>query len=40
MPIPSGKVIDRDVVLIRTVVRGLVADGTVTETRIEPRLLG
>jgi sulfite reductase (ferredoxin) len=37
VPIPSGKIIDRDGAQIRTVLRELVADGTVTEIRVTAR---
>jgi sulfite reductase (ferredoxin) len=37
VPVPSGKVVDRDGVAIRTALRELAADGTVTELRITPR---
>jgi sulfite reductase (ferredoxin) len=37
VPIPSGKVADRDGVRLRTVLRELAGDGTVTEIRITPR---
>ncbi len=37
VPVPSGKIIDRDGVLVRTVLRELAGDGTVTEIRVTPR---
>ena len=37
VPVPSGKVVDRDGVAIRTALRELAADGTVKELRITPR---
>ena len=37
LPVPSGKVIDRDGVDLRTALRELVADGTVTQIRITAR---
>jgi sulfite reductase (ferredoxin) len=37
VPVPSGKVVDRDGVDIRTALRELAADGTVKEMRITPR---
>ena len=37
LPIPSGKVADRDGVLIRTALRELAGDGTVTHIRVTPR---
>jgi len=37
VPVPSGKVVDRDGVDIRTALRELAADGTVSELRITPR---
>ncbi len=37
VPVPSGKVVDRDGVDIRTALRELAADGTVTELRVTPR---
>ena len=37
LPIPSGKVVDRDGVLIRTALRELAGDGTVTHIRVTPR---
>ena len=37
VPVPSGKIIDRDGAEIRTVLRELVGDGTVTEIRVTPR---
>jgi sulfite reductase (ferredoxin) len=37
VPVPSGKIADRDGVLLRTVLRELVGDGTVTELRVTAR---
>ncbi len=37
LPVPSGKVIDRDGVALRTALREVVADGSVTEIRITAR---
>ena len=37
LPVPSGKVADRDGVLLRTALRELAADGTVTHLRVTPR---
>jgi sulfite reductase (ferredoxin) len=37
LPVPSGKVVDRDGVRLRTVLRELAADGTVTHLRVTPR---
>ena len=37
LPVPSGKVADRDGVRLRTVLRELAADGTVTHLRVTPR---
>jgi sulfite reductase (ferredoxin) len=37
VPVPSGKIIDRDGVRLRTVLRELAGDGTVTEIRVTPR---
>ena len=37
LPVPSGKVADRDGVALRTALRELAADGTVSELRITPR---
>jgi sulfite reductase (ferredoxin) len=37
VPVPSGKVVDRDGVDMRTALRELAADGTVKELRITPR---
>jgi sulfite reductase (ferredoxin) len=37
LPIPSGKVLDRDGVLIRAALRELAGDGTVTHIRVTPR---
>ena len=37
LPVPSGKVADRDGVSLRTALRELAADGTVGELRITPR---
>ncbi len=37
LPIPSGKIADRDGVLIRTALRELAGDGTVTHIRVTPR---
>jgi sulfite reductase (ferredoxin) len=37
VPVPSGKVVDRDGVDVRTALRELAADGTVKEMRITPR---
>ena len=37
LPVPSGKVADRDGVAMRTALRELTADGTVGELRITPR---
>jgi sulfite reductase (ferredoxin) len=37
VPVPSGKVADRDGVLLRTVLRELVGDGTVTQIRVTAR---
>ena len=37
LPVPSGKVADRDGVAMRTALRELAADGTVGELRITPR---
>jgi sulfite reductase (ferredoxin) len=37
VPVPSGKVADRDGVAMRTALRELAADGTVKELRITPR---
>ena len=37
LPVPSGKVADRDGVELRTALRSLVADGTVTQLRVTPR---
>jgi sulfite reductase (ferredoxin) len=37
VPVPSGKVVDRDGVAIRTALRELAADGTVKELRLTPR---
>lgn len=37
VPVPSGKVADRDGVLLRTALRELVADGTVTRLRVTAR---
>ena len=37
IPVPSGKVADRDGVDLRTALRELTADGTVTQLRVTPR---
>ncbi|MGI9053287.1 MAG: NADPH-dependent assimilatory sulfite reductase hemoprotein subunit [Ilumatobacteraceae bacterium] len=37
LPVPSGKVADRDGVDLRTALRDLIADGTVTQLRVTPR---
>jgi sulfite reductase (ferredoxin) len=37
LPVPSGKLADRDGVAFRTTLRELAADGTVTEFRVTPR---
>jgi sulfite reductase (ferredoxin) len=37
LPVPSGKVADRDGVLLRTALRELAADGTVSHLRVTPR---
>jgi sulfite reductase (ferredoxin) len=37
LPVPSGKVADRDGVALRTALRELAADGTVSELRVTPR---
>lgn len=37
LPVPSGKIADRDGVTLRTALRELAADGTVTEIRVTPR---
>jgi len=37
LPVPSGKVADRDGVLLRTALRQLTADGTVPVLRVTPR---
>jgi sulfite reductase (ferredoxin) len=37
LPVPSGKIADRDGVLLRTALRELAADGTVTHMRVTPR---
>jgi sulfite reductase (ferredoxin) len=37
LPVPSGKVADRDGVALRTALRELAADGTVGELRVTPR---
>ncbi|MET0146296.1 MAG: NADPH-dependent assimilatory sulfite reductase hemoprotein subunit [Ilumatobacteraceae bacterium] len=37
LPVPSGKIIDRDGVALRTALRELVADGSVTQLRITSR---
>ena len=37
LPVPSGKVIDRDGVQLRTALREVIADGTVTQIRITAR---
>ncbi|MET0326991.1 MAG: NADPH-dependent assimilatory sulfite reductase hemoprotein subunit, partial [Ilumatobacteraceae bacterium] len=37
LPVPSGKVIDRDGVNLRTALREVIADGTVTQIRITAR---
>jgi sulfite reductase (ferredoxin) len=37
LPVPSGKVADRDGVRLRTVLRELAGDGTVTHLRVTPR---
>jgi sulfite reductase (ferredoxin) len=37
LPVPSGKVADRDGVALRTALRELAADGTVAELRVTPR---
>ncbi|MGH9135662.1 MAG: NADPH-dependent assimilatory sulfite reductase hemoprotein subunit [Acidimicrobiales bacterium] len=37
LPVPSGKIVDRSGVDLRTVLRELTADGTVTHVRITPR---
>jgi sulfite reductase (ferredoxin) len=37
VPVPSGKIVDRDDVLIRTVLRELIGDGTVTQIGVTPR---
>ena len=37
LPVPSGKIADRDGVLLRTVLRELAGDGTVTHVRVTPR---
>ncbi|MET0459714.1 MAG: NADPH-dependent assimilatory sulfite reductase hemoprotein subunit, partial [Ilumatobacteraceae bacterium] len=37
LPVPSGKVIDRDGVNLRTALRDVIADGTVTQIRITAR---
>jgi sulfite reductase (ferredoxin) len=37
VPVPSGKVADREGVALRTALRELVADGTVGELRVTPR---
>ncbi len=37
LPVPSGKIADRDGVQLRTVLRELAGDGTVTHIRVTPR---
>jgi len=37
LPVPSGKIVDRDGVLLRTVLRELAADGTVTQIHVTAR---